>query len=242
MYFPYLLVTHLVTLPQTSLYPIHSLPHLHTPLSILFTRSLTYILRHSLITPISFSLILITSFLHIINLSSPLFQLPVPLPSHLPIFISSYILHFSIPLSSRSSPSLTQDLTNPPGRPSYTELPRPVERYYNAWFLVSWAPPLYIANVSSVQYRVYYLPNIRAIDTPTNTTEVLAVAPGQLISEVAVINSNKEVISERGPVGRSESLHPRHFQCTNKSKKYSYSTSILLNVDIPSPHTLCVTD
>lgn len=163
---------------------------------------------------------LITSFLHIIILSSPSIQLPVPLPSRLPIFVSSScILHLSISHSSHSSPSLTQDLTNPPGRPSYMELPRPVKHYSDAWFLVSWTPPHYTANVSSVQYRVYY-PNSRVIDTPTNTTEVLGVAPGRLISEIAVISPNKEVISERGPVNQSEELDPVNFQCRNKGEKF----------------------
>lgn len=226
VYSPYLPITHLVT-PALALCPTQIPP---SPYSITLSslQSLSHLPSH---------------YLHIINLSSPSIQLPVPLPSILPIFISSScILHLSISHSSRSSPSLTQDLTNPPGRPSYTELPRPVEVNYEALFLVSWAPPHYTANVSSVQYRVYY-PNDRVIDTPTNTTEVLGVAPGRLISEIAVISPNKEVISERGPVGRSETLDPFNFRCRNKGEKYSidfYSTSTLLNVDIPNPHTLCV--
>lgn len=202
----YLPITHLVT-PALALCPTQSLPHLHT-------LSLSH--RSHLLPP---HYPLIMSFLHIIILSSPSTQLPVPLPSRLPIFVSSCILHLSISHSSHSSPSLTQDLTNPPGRPSYMELPRPVKHYSDAWFLVSWTPPHYTANVSSVQYRVYY-PNSRVIDTPTNTTEVLGVAPGRLISEIAVISPNKEVISERGPVNQSEELDPVNFQCRNKGEKF----------------------
>ena len=130
----------------------------------------------------------------------------------------SYVFHFFIPHPSPFSYSLTQDLTNPPGRPSYMELPRPVESSYDAWFQVSWAPPDYTANLTSVQYRVYYLPNSGITDTPTITTEVLGVAPGRLTSEVAVISPNKEVISERGPDGRSERLYPSNYQCANKGE------------------------
>ena len=129
-----------------------------------------------------------------------------------------YFFYFSIPHPSPSSYSLTQDLTNPPGRPSYMELPRPVENSDDAWFQVSWAPPDYTANLTSVQYRVYYLPNRGITDTPTITTEVLGVAPGRLTSEVAVISPNKEVISERGPGGRSERLYPSNYQCANKGE------------------------
>ena len=98
------------------------------------------------------------------------------------------------------------------------ELPRPVESSYDAWFQVSWAPPDYTANLTSVQYRVYYLPNRGITDTPTITTEVLGVPPGRLTSEVAVISPNKEVISERGPGGRSERLYPSNYQCANKGE------------------------
>lgn len=129
-----------------------------------------------------------------------------------------YFFYFSIPHPSPSSYSLTQDLTNPPGRPSYMELPRPVESSTDAWFQVSWAPPDYTANLTSVQYRVYYLPNSGITDTPTITTEVLGVAPGRLTSEVAVISPNKEVISERGPGGRSERLYSSNYQCANKGE------------------------
>ena len=156
---------------------------------------------------------------NLINLSSSSIQLPPPpwlLPT--PPHFYSYIFYFSIPHPSPSSYSLTQDLTNPPGRPSYMELPRPVESSYDAWFQVSWAPPDYTANLTSVQYRVYYLPNKGITDTPTITTEVLGVPPGRLTSEVAVISPNKEVISERGPGGRSERLYPSNYQCANKGE------------------------
>ena len=177
----------------------------------------SYVLSYSLIVPISFSLFpLHHSFIPSIHLppqsnflSPPWLLLPTS-----PHFYS-YNFHFSIPHPSPSSYSLTQDLTNPPGRPSYIELPRPVEVWYYAWFQVSWAPPDYTANLTSVQYRVYYIPNRGTTDTPTITTEVLGVPPGRLTSEVAVISPNKEVISEKGPRGRSERLTP---QCANKGE------------------------
>ena len=190
----------------------------------------SYVLSYSLIVPISFSLFpLHHSFI-------PSIHLP-PQPNFLSLLDSSssdfppflfYIFHFSIPHPSPSSYSLTQDLTNPPGRPSYMELPRPVESSYDAWFQVSWVPPDYTANLTFVQYRVYYLPNSGVTDIPTITTEVLGVAPGRLTSKVAIISPNKEVISEKGPKGRSQQLYPWNYQCANKGEIQSidfYSTS-----------------
>ena len=101
---PYLPITHLVT-PALALCPTQSLPHLHT-------LSLSH--RSHLFPP---HYPLIMSFLHIIILSSPSTQLPVPLPSRLPIFVSSCILHLSISHSSHSSPSLTQLLSLSHPRP-----------------------------------------------------------------------------------------------------------------------------
>ena len=209
---------------SADIFPLLTLS-LHLSLSYSLLRTL--LLSHRSHLFLTFS---ITSFLHPINSSSSSTQLPLPpwfLFFRLPPFLF-YIFHFSIPHPSPSSYSLTQDLTNPPGRPSYMELPRPVESSYDAWFQVSWVPPDYTANLTFVQYRVYYLPNSGVTDTPTITTEVLGVAAGRLTSKVAIISPNKEVISEKGPKGRSQQLYPWNYQCANKGEIQSidfYSTS-----------------
>ena len=200
----------------------------------LLTLSLHLSLSYSLPLSPTYSLTLssfpsFSHFFHYIIPSSHQFIFllnPTSSPSLTPLLPTSphfysYNFHFSIPHPSPSSYSLTQDLTNPPGRPSYMELPRPVEVWYYAWFQVSWAPPDYTANLTSVQYRVYYLRNGGVTDTPTITTEVLGVPPGRLTSEVAVISPNKEVISERGPRGRSERLNSNNYRCKDKGERQS---------------------
>ena len=83
------------------------------------------------------------------------------------------------------------------------------------WVQVSWMPPDYRANLSSLHYHVYYRYTSKTVNASTNSSEILAGSYSYLRAEIGVVNTlTDQLVSEWGRF-RSEEIFPL---CTNKGE------------------------